>query len=80
VFAASIVVPGFHINLRLNVNNYQKKKQVKPGNSETKYFFGNMVVLDRKYFQIFSLQTLHLSSAVFMKPSTVTVVLRLNLH
>ena len=36
VFAASIVVPTFHINWSLDANTYQKEKQVKPGNSGTK--------------------------------------------
>lgn len=39
MFAASIVVPTFHINLRLNANTYQTEKQVKPGNSEQRIFF-----------------------------------------
>ena len=40
-----------------------------------------MGVLEKQYFQISGLQSVkNLSSIIFMKPSTMTVVLRLNLY
>lgn len=82
MFVASIVVPTFHINLRLNANTYQKEKQVKPGNSETKRFFFSEIwaCWTGSTFKFSVFKALNLSSVIFMKPSTVTVVLRVNLH
>ena len=39
MFGASIVVTTSHFNLPLNVNAYQKEKQMKPGNSERRNSF-----------------------------------------
>lgn len=82
MFAASIVVPTFHINLHFNANTYQKENQVKLGKSETKKFFFSEIwaCWTGSTFKFSVFKVLYLSSIIFTKPSTIRVVLCLNLH